>query len=143
MQSCACSECVSACYNDPGRLVPGDIARISQHLNISSYELINGYLVKILQSHNNQKVFSLAPAKRKGKRCIIEPCNEAPEWYAQENGRCIFLDDNDCCSIHEVKPFECGAYMGCKNSFLGKPYREKYVEEYFRERWKNNQQLMG
>jgi len=137
MENCSCKECVSACNNDPGRLVPGDIHKLSQFMKIAANDLKENYLVRVPVTSNGHTVYALAPAKRKGQRFIAEPGTVAPGYYAEEKGRCIFLDDRDMCSVHEVKPFECGAYMGCRNSFLGKPYRSKTVEEYFYKRWKS------
>jgi Fe-S-cluster containining protein len=125
---------VSACGNDPGRLVPSDMKKIADFLGCPQETLQEEYLVKI--PLDGGKVFALAPAKRKGKRFVAEPGSVAPDYYADQKGRCVFLDERDLCSIHKVKPFECGAYMGCRNTFLGKPYRERDVEQYFTERWK-------
>lgn len=137
MESCSCPECVSACRNDPGRLVPEDVGRIASFLGIDRDELISTYLVKIEMRSQTQTVYGLAPAKKKGKRFVAQPGTVAPEYYAEERGSCIFLDDNGLCSIHKVKPFECGAYLGCRNTFLGKPYKDRQVEEYFFSRWRS------
>jgi hypothetical protein len=137
MENCSCNECISACLNDPGRLVPGDIPKLSRFLKISEHDLENYYLVRVSVTCNEHTVHALAPAKKKGRRFIATPGTTAPDYYADEKGRCIFLDDKDRCSVHEAKPFECGAYMGCCNTFLGKPYRAKTVEEYFYKRWKS------
>jgi len=106
-------------------------------LNISERDLENEYLVRVLVTSNGQTTRALAPAKKKGQRFIAAPGTNAPDYYAEEKGRCIFLDDKDSCSVHDPKPFECGAYMGCRNTFLGKPYRARDVEEYFYKRWKS------
>ena len=137
MENCSCDECVSACMNDPGRLVPGDILKITHFLNITEDELKKEYLVIVNVTSKGQLAHALAPAKKSGRRFIAEPGSVAPDYYAKEKGRCIFLDENDRCSVHEVKPFECGAYMGCRNTFLGKPYRDREVEEFFYKRWKS------
>jgi Fe-S-cluster containining protein len=134
MQECSCPQCISACRNDPGRLVPSDIAKIAEFLHIKSESLINEFCVKILLADNTS--VALAPAKRKGRRFIAEPGTLAPKYYAEQKADCIFLDEAGLCSIHLVKPFECGAYMGCKNTFLGKPYKDKDVENYFVKKWK-------
>jgi Fe-S-cluster containining protein len=135
MESCNCPECVSACRNDPGRLLPGDLAKLAGFLDIRKEELQENYLVKIPLSKKEQ-VFALAPAKRKGKRFVAKPGSIAKDYYADERGECIFLDKEGLCSVHDAKPFECGAYMGCKHTFLGRPYKEKQVEEYFFKRWR-------
>ncbi len=137
METCSCKECVSACHNDPGRLVPDDIVKLSQFMKISIDDLNKNYLVRVPVTINGHTAYALAPAKKKGQRYIADPGTVAPAYYAEEKGRCIFLDERDLCSVHEAKPFECGAYMGCRNTFLGKPYRAKSVEEYFYRRWKS------
>ena len=135
MVSCNCPQCVSACKNDPGRLIPDDLPKLAEFLNFTTEELIISCLVKIPIS-KKEGIYALAPAKLKGKRLLAKPGTVVPDYYVKEHGTCIFLDDEGLCTVHEVKPFECGAYMGCKNTFLGKPYREKQVEEYFLMKWK-------
>ena len=136
MESCSCHECVSACRNDPGRLVPDDVRKLSRLLGISARDLENDYLVRVSVASNGRTAHALAPAKRKGRRFVAAPGTTAPDNYAKKKGQCIFLDDNDRCSVHEAKPFECGAYMGCRDTFLGRPYRAKTVEEFFHGRWR-------
>jgi Fe-S-cluster containining protein len=135
MESCNCPECISACRNDPGRLLPEDLSRLAKFLHITEKELLENYLVRIPLSIKEQ-VFALAPAKRKGKRFVAQPGSIAQDYYAKEHGECLFLDEKGLCSVHEAKPFECGAYMGCTHTFLGRVYKEKQVEEYFLKRWK-------
>lgn len=132
---CSCPQCVSACKNDPGRLVPADLPALASFLDLTVDELIAAYLVKIPLSEKD-KVYALAPAKRKGRRFLADPGTIVPDYYTSERGICVFLDENGLCTVHDVKPFECGAYMGCKNTFLGKPYRERQVEEYFMQKWR-------
>ena len=138
MESCSCDECISACKNDPGRLVPDDLPKLSKFLSIDISTLEKEYLVRIPITYNGTTVHALAPAKRKGKRFVAEPGTTAKDYYTDEEGVCIFLDDQGMCGVHEAKPFECDAYMGCKNTFLGRPYRERQVEEFFFKRWKGN-----
>jgi len=138
MESCNCPECVSACSTDPGRFLPEDIQKLAGLLGISQAELLDQYLVKILLS-SKDSVYGLAPAKRKGKRYIAAPGTVAPDYYARERGVCVFLDEQGACAIQGAKPFECSAYMGCKNTFLGRPYRKNYVEEFFLLRWRKAQ----
>ena len=137
MENCICPGCVSACRNDPGRLVPDDVRKLSRLLGISERDLENDYLVRVSVASGGHTLHALAPAKSKGRRFVAAPGTAAPDYYAKEEGRCIFLDDNDRCSVHEAKPFECGAYMGCRDTFLGKPYRAKTVEEFFHKRWRH------
>jgi Fe-S-cluster containining protein len=112
------------------------VRKLSRRLGISERDLENDYLVRVSVASDGHTVHALAPAKRKGRRFVAAPGTAAPDYYVKEQGRCIFLDDNDRCSVHEAKPFECGAYMGCRDTFLGKPYRTKTVEGFFHKRWK-------
>lgn len=122
--------------NDPGRLVPDDIKHMADFLGICESELITAFLVKIKFVINGRHGLYYAPAKRKGKNFVAEPGTVAPDYYVEERGSCIFLDDSGRCSVHSVKPFECRAYMGCRNTFLDRPYKEKTVEEFFANKWK-------
>jgi hypothetical protein len=135
MESCNCPVCISACRNDPGRLVPEDLQKLARLLGLTEAGLLEQYLVKIPLCPKDA-IYALAPAKRKGKRFVAEPGKVAPDYYAQERGVCVFLDEQGSCTIQGAKPFECSAYMGCKNTFLGRPYKKKYVEEYFLHRWR-------
>jgi len=135
MPSCSCEKCISACKNDPGRLIPEDLPKLAEFLDLSVEELIISSLVLIPLS-KKPEVYAYAPAKLKGKRLLAKPGTVIPDYYSKERGTCIFLDENGFCTVHDVKPFECGAYMGCKHTFMGKPYKEKQVEEYFLMKWK-------
>jgi Fe-S-cluster containining protein len=142
MKACSCEQCVSACRNDPGRLVPSDLKNLAAHLNRSMEELVADYLVLIPMSWKNLTVYVPAPAKLKGKNLLAATGSVVPEYYVSQAGRCVFLDEGGMCTVHTVKPFECAAYVGCENTFLGKPYRERDVEQYFINRWKQSQHLL-
>jgi Fe-S-cluster containining protein len=135
MDACGCERCVSACRNDPGRLVPADLKKIAAFLKISESELKASYLVRI-PAADNRHVFFLAPAKTKANRFLAAPGSIVPDYYDKEKGRCVFLTPEGLCAILAVKPFECAAYMGCRHTFLGRPYKKRSVEEFFVSRWK-------
>jgi len=141
MDACACEKCVSACRRDPGRLIPGDVKKIAAFLGIGEKELLERYLVRIPAKGGNRRVsvHFPAPAKIKASRFLAAPGTVVPDYYDAENGRCVFLTSEGNCQIHEVKPFECAAYMGCKHTFLGRPYKEKDVETFFISRWRKAQ----
>lgn len=141
MDACSCEKCISACRRDPGRLVPADVKRIAAFLAIGEKELLQGYLVRIPAKGKDGHVQFLAPAKIKAAHLLAAPGTVVPEYYAEEKGRCVFLTEEGQCRIHEVKPFECAAYMGCRHTFLGRPYKEKDVETFFVSRWRKSQHL--
>jgi len=136
MDACNCEKCISACRDDPGRLVPADLKKIATFLKTSEKELKAAYLVRIAASGKNSHIYFWAPAKIKAGRFLTAPGDTVPDYYESEKGRCVFLTPENHCSIHEVKPFECAAYMGCRHTFLGRSYKKKSVEEFFVSRWK-------
>jgi Fe-S-cluster containining protein len=141
VDACRCEHCISACRRDPGRLIPGDVKKIAALLDIGEKELLEGYLVRIPAKGGNRRIHFLAPAKLKAARFLAAPGTVVPDFYEDEKGRCVFLDRDGACRIHEAKPFECAAYMGCKHTFLGRPYKEKDVETFFISRWKKYQDM--
>lgn len=143
MDACACEKCVSACRRDPGRLIPGDVKKIAAFLELGEKEFMERYLVRIPAKGKNRHLLCPAPAKIKAARFLAAPGTVVPDYYEQETGRCVFLSPQGACLIHAVKPFECAAYMGCKHTFLGRPYKEKDVEAFFISRWKKYQSLFG
>lgn len=143
MDACACERCSSACRRDPGRLIPADMKKIAVFLNLGEKELLAGYLVRIAAAGKNYRIHFLAPAKLKAGRYLAVPGSTVPEYYVHEKGRCVFLTVENQCSIHAVKPFECAAYMGCRHTFLGRPYKEKDVEAFFVSRWRKFQDLIS
>lgn len=83
----------------PGSLIPSDLPIIQRHVGdmsgdfvLSHFSASEGPLV--LQQNNitgeqtRLRVPTLVPAQR-------------------EDGRCVFLTEDDKCSIHEVSPFGC------------------------------------
>ena len=143
MDACACEKCVSACRRDPGRLIPGDVKKIAAFLELSEKELLERHLVLIPAKGKNRHVRFPAPAKIKAARFLAAPGTVVPDYYDQEKGRCVFLSAEGACLIHEVKPFECAAYMGCRHTFLGRPYKEKDVEAFFVSRWRKAQNIIS
>ena len=141
MEACGCEKCISACRRDPGRLVPADMKRIAAFLHLEEKELLFRYLVRIPAKGKNRQVHFLAPAKIKAARFLATPGGIVPGYYAEEKGRCVFLSPDGACLIHQVKPFECAAYMGCRHTFLGRPYKERDVEAFFISRWRKFQDL--
>jgi len=142
MDDCQCPRCVSACLSDPGRLVPDDLPKIAAFLKISEKELLSQWLVRIPIQIKKEAILSLAPVKKKGNRWLAPAGSIVPDYYPKEKGRCLFLDENQRCSIQPVKPFECRAYMGCRHTFLGRPYRAVDVERFFFSRWRKFQEAL-
>lgn len=137
METCSCAECVSACNNDPGRLLPKDIPLIAAALAVTPEELYQRYLVlKVYRDAKGNRILIPAPVKYKGRNALADTGTEVPDYYEAERGRCVFLSPSGECLVHTAKPYECAAYMGCRNTFNGRPYREKQVEDFFMAKWR-------
>jgi Fe-S-cluster containining protein len=94
--TCACERCKACCKKQPGSLAAGDFERIARHLQISPDEAKKyfwaspGALVRDTSTGRVHRIGSITPRYRKG--------------------RCVFLDENDRCSIHAVAPFGCSMF---------------------------------
>jgi len=77
MENCICPECVSACRNDPGRLVPDDVRKLSRLLGISERDLENDYLVRVSVASGGHYPARAGARKEKGssiRRCTGHRC---------------------------------------------------------------------
>ena len=90
----------------------------------------------------NRRVHFLAPAKLKAARFLAAPGHGGPRLITTtRRGAAFSSTATEACRIHEAKPFECAAYMGCRHTFLGRPYKEKDVETFFVSRWRKYQDM--
>lgn len=103
--SCACERCVECCYDQPGPLAPGDFERIAEFLGETREEAKRhfwaspGALIKDAVTGRVTRVGSITPQRRKGK--------------------CVFLDENDRCTIHPVAPTGCAYFDTHMSGFEG------------------------
>lgn len=95
-EPCRCDSCNHGCKYGSGSLAGDDSKRIAKFLGISEDELKMGFLEEA--ELFNKKV--LRPKLIKGNKPY---------------GRCVFFDDDDGCTIHEVKPLECKTSMQCRD----------------------------
>jgi hypothetical protein len=85
-----------------GILAKGDVEKLASFLHLTEEEAKDKFLEEIEQF--DQKL--LRPKLlRKGK----------------PYGKCIFFDEENGCTVHEVKPLQCKVAMGCK------PYGEQLM----------------
>ena len=76
-----CLQCGNCCKTTPPLLINEDINRISKHMNLSTKNFMEKYIVK---DEDGDLVFNQTP--------------------------CIFLDSDNYCSIYEVRPNACREY---------------------------------
>lgn len=93
---CACNACKACCKRQPGPLAAGELDIIQDHLGLLDDELRDwfwaspGCVLKDLTTGETMRVGSITPQRRRGK--------------------CVFLDDQERCTIHEVAPFGCSHF---------------------------------
>lgn len=93
---CACAECVGYCKRQPGSLATDDVP-----------------CLKAILGEEWGRKFVASPGAVVGRKVeggmvlrripTITPRSDA-------TGRCVFLDKNDRCEIHDVAPFGCSAF---------------------------------
>jgi Fe-S-cluster containining protein len=103
---CACAQCVACCKRQPGALIPRDIPRIADHIaktqNCDPEIALSrlkaqiwaspGSLVKNTTTGRTERIGTVTPRWDRRRKC------------------CVFLTDDNKCSIHEVAPFGCAYY---------------------------------
>jgi Fe-S-cluster containining protein len=92
--TCACAECRACCKRQPGPLIPGDFERIAEHLGETRDEA--------------KKHFWASPGAVVHDRTGIRRIGTITP--RMQDGRCVFLDENDNCRIHAVAPFGCAYF---------------------------------
>jgi Fe-S-cluster containining protein len=93
---CSCAECTACCHRQPGSLAPGELEAIAAHLD----KPVNAVLAKFWASPGALLLNSLTGQTfRQG---TITP--------RLKDGRCVFLDAADRCTIHAVAPFGCAYF---------------------------------
>ena len=103
--SCACSSCVSCCKEQPGSLDAEDFPRIAAHLGLSWEET-----AQLFWSSPGAQVQNTETG------LIVRVRTITPRL---DHGRCVFLDEQDRCSIHDVAPFGCrmfDTHMGSREA---------------------------
>lgn len=94
---CACGECTINCHFIPGYLIPADLERIAARLGYDDLIefAVNNLLASpgatVLDGGQVRQIPTLVPARR-------------------DDGACLFLDGQDCCSIHGDSPFGCAFF---------------------------------
>lgn len=95
---CACADCASHCKRQPGPLAPGDFERIASKMQLPAeqaaafFRASPGALVRDSQTGLPRRIGTIVPAT------------------TDAGGRCVFLDQNDQCLIHDVAPFGCAYF---------------------------------
>jgi Fe-S-cluster containining protein len=89
---CACEECTRCCKVQPGPLIPGDFERIAARIGEeeAKKKLWASPGALVLKGDVPMRIRTITPVL--------------------EGGRCVFLDDKDRCTIHDIAPFGCAFF---------------------------------
>ena len=98
---CACEEDMKFCKQRPGYLIPGDLFAISDALIKRGEIKTPRDLFPLLRASKGPVVGNSATGQRH-RIGTITP--------AMKDGRCVFLDPQDRCTIHAVAPFGCAFF---------------------------------
>ena len=99
---CACTQCTACCKTMPGMLITGDPERILAHAPlphgaaISVHELCRQFFAasegaQVILQGQSLRIPTIVPAQH-------------------PDGRCVFLDASDRCTIHAFAPYGCSHF---------------------------------
>lgn len=156
-KSCSCDKCKQSCWYSNGWF--GSIEEIKGAANLKGMKLkefIKKYLIQEWWAGDNEEVSILAPRKdfirSKDRPTTNATLNKIYEEQIGLNGRgfvratwghnlmigypCIFLDDNNMCTIHASKPTECRDSCSCD------PIHDGGIRKKMVEYWKKHQDFI-
>lgn len=142
---CMCGKCQKCCWHSCGWF--GSIEEVegaAKMKNMTVIDLCAEYLIREWYYAETIEI----PAPRKN---MLRTKNLSDDYSDEEKSRngkgfvraswghnlmtgyaCIFLDDNNRCSIHAASPQECRETYGCKTDSDSFQQR-KYIEDYWKE----------
>ncbi len=87
-----CGNCCASASDYSVNLYLEDVESLSRNFKIGKYEFIKNYCKLYYDSHNFSDCTMVIPVIELNKR---------------KDGRCIFLNDNNLCSVYEYRPQLC------------------------------------
>jgi Fe-S-cluster containining protein len=109
--SCACESCTEFCTKSPGHLIPADLFRITDRLIADRLITEPRDVLTYLQASAGAVVGDAQTGKLYRIGTIVPK--------RQEDGRCIFLTEDNRCAIHSVSPFGCAFFDSHMNQIEG------------------------
>jgi Fe-S-cluster containining protein len=88
----------------PAYLIPGDLERITESFSVDG--TIYPQLMDVLMNFFAASPGALVAKMVKGKPSLFRIPTIVPRTC--EDGRCIFMDESNRCTIHDVAPYGCG-----------------------------------
>lgn len=133
-ESCTCQKCKDCCWHNPGWFATIDeVEGAAKILGKTVEEFCKEYLIREWWSGDDEKTEIPVPrrnmtrktelAKKYSKYWVDEEIKNDKGFIRASWGHnlmsgytCIFLTENNLCSIHESKPMECKETFGCRDS---------------------------
>lgn len=112
IESCTCAECVACCTRTPGWFAPGEAEKAAELIGMPFDEFREKYLVQDYWV-GDPDIPVLAPGKVGVEEQALGAQRPVSWGYAFARGRCVFLNEDDRCRIHEAKPMECRGALAC------------------------------
>lgn len=98
---CSCEECQTHCRRQSGFLIPSDIEKIAKsHSNVNNFWQLQEWAKTCLEIHPG---FHVSTPSGIFQLRVLTP--------RMIEGKCIFLNRDNTCAVHEVAPFGC-AFFG-------------------------------
>lgn len=110
MTDCSCSSCVGACRSNPGWPTPAEAARFIADGHAK--KLMCDWLEASEVIGNDDRIYLLAPAAH-GHEGEFAPEMSFFDFFFTK-GRCVFLTEENRCSVHDHKPMQCRMAMPCQ-----------------------------
>jgi Fe-S-cluster containining protein len=95
---CACPDCIEPCKRQPGYLIREDISAIAEYLKQQG---------RITTDEEVKQFLWASPGPLVGQASTGVMFHVPSITPKMARGRCVFLDDNDRCTIHPVSPAGC------------------------------------
>lgn len=121
-----CVHCGFCCSRMSCELTPNEVKKISNFLNMKLIDCVNTYFTV---DSKEDFLFLRIVSENTKSFAGHYLTNEA----SFNQGRCIFLDDNNKCKIHKIKP------ATAKNFKCWTDDRDTEVWGNFKESWRNNE----
>lgn len=115
-EGCACDMCKVACQTKPGFLAPGDLQNIAEYLEVPDDDYVD-----FLRDHFDASEGALVanPATGTAFRIPSIVPSQLP------GGCCVFLTEDNKCSIHPAAPFGCREFSVCDTTTPPEKTNEK------------------
>lgn len=114
LEGCRCERCIHACSKQPGWFAPGEAEKTAESMGMDFEIFKNKFLVI---DHCDDHQAEDAPYVYAPRKVDVDSEGCSIRTYAEQSMRskCIFLTEDNKCSIHSTKPYEC------KHTFMCRP----------------------